>query len=57
VFFGAMDYARLGLTERVLTVLPAGRELLPQGDFRRWEEVDAWATGIANALAHEPAAP
>jgi hypothetical protein len=32
--------------------LPANRDnaLFPVGDFRDWNDVDAWATGIAQAL-------
>ena len=47
VFFGAVDPARLTFAERALRRLPAGRELLPEGDFRDWADVDAWAEDIA----------
>ena len=47
VFFGALDRTRLGFAERLLSELPAGRELLPEGDFRDWADVDAWAEDIA----------
>lgn len=54
VFFGALDPANLGLRDRAIRTLPAGRALLPEGDFRDWPEIDAWAAGIAHDL--EPAA-
>ena len=51
VFFGALDPAKLGLRDRAIRSLPAGRAMLPQGDFRDWREIDAWAAGIAHDLA------
>lgn len=51
VFFGALDPARLGLRDRAIRALPAGRALLPEGDFRDWSEIEAWADGIAVELA------
>ena len=51
VFFGALDPSRLTLPEKAMRTLPAGRELLPEGDFRDWEEIDAWARSIADELS------
>jgi menaquinone-dependent protoporphyrinogen oxidase len=57
VFFGALDPAQLGFREGLIRAIPAGRKLLPEGDFRDWAEVDAWADRIAAELAAlEPAA-
>ncbi len=50
VFFGVLDPATLGLAERAMRKLPAGRQLLPEGDFRDWSEIEAWADGIATVL-------
>lgn len=50
VFFGALDPKHLTLAERALRILPAGRDLLPEGDFRNWEEIDDWAAHIAAEL-------
>jgi menaquinone-dependent protoporphyrinogen oxidase len=47
VFFGVLDPGRLGLSERAIRKLPAGRALLPEGDFREWAQIEAWARGIA----------
>jgi menaquinone-dependent protoporphyrinogen oxidase len=55
VFFGALDRGRFGPLERLLWVLPAGRALLLEGDFRDREDVESWAAGIAQALAPVPA--
>ncbi len=46
-FAGALQASGLGFTERVITkVMKAS-----SGDFRDWDEVDAWAQSIARALA------
>lgn len=50
VFFGALDPGTLGFSERALRKLPAGRELLPEGDFRDWQEIEGWAARIADQL-------
>lgn len=52
VFFGAYDPDQkpVGLGERLTRAMPAGRELLPEGDFRDWDDIDAWATQIAEEL-------
>jgi menaquinone-dependent protoporphyrinogen oxidase len=55
VFFGAYDPAAepIGIVERfgsLFTRLPAVREAMPAGDFRDWPAIEAWATGIADAL-------
>lgn len=51
VFFGALDPGKLPLAHRALRKLPAGRKLLPEGDFRDWPEVERWATDIATHLS------
>jgi menaquinone-dependent protoporphyrinogen oxidase len=50
VFFGALNPAQLTWAERAIRILPTGRKLLPEGDFRDWADVDAWAGGIAREL-------
>jgi len=39
------------LAERTVRRVPAGRALLPEGDFRNWEDNDAWARAIARELS------
>ena len=51
VFFGALDPSQLGFRDRLIKALPAGRTLLPDGDFRAWAEIDTWANQIAHELA------
>ncbi len=47
LFAGALDYGRLSPEEQV-RVLAKG---LPEGDFRRWQDVRAWAEEVADRLA------
>jgi menaquinone-dependent protoporphyrinogen oxidase len=54
VFFGAwdrskLDPSKLGFAERIVA------KRLPQGDFRDWAAIQAWANGIARELAHRSA--
>jgi len=46
IFFGALDHNRLSFAERM--VLKAVRA--PEGDFRDWQAIDAWAESIARDL-------
>ncbi len=52
VFFGAYDpdSKPIGLMERFSRMMPAARAAFPAGDFRDWDEIDAWAATIADAL-------
>jgi menaquinone-dependent protoporphyrinogen oxidase len=58
VFLGAHDPMDPPKTfaERVVRMLPAAKNMLPTGDFRDWDEIEAWATEIATALATPVAA-
>jgi len=42
------------LRDRLIYAVPAGKKLLIEGDFRDWDEVDAWAKEIAHALQPVP---
>ena len=52
VFFGALDAKKLGFFFGMLLKMPANKDdaIFPQGDFRNWAEIDAWAAGIAEEL-------
>ena len=50
VFAGALNPGQLGFLARAIRILPAGRALLPAGDFRDWRDIDAWADGIVREL-------
>jgi menaquinone-dependent protoporphyrinogen oxidase len=47
LFAGDVDRKRLGFGERVIVAVVRA----PDGDFRPWSEIEAWANGIAAALA------
>jgi menaquinone-dependent protoporphyrinogen oxidase len=51
VFFGALNPATLTFGERTIRKLPAARQVMPEGDFRDWAEIEAWADSIAHELA------
>jgi menaquinone-dependent protoporphyrinogen oxidase len=52
IFGGAYDREAppIGLMERFMSVMPAARDALPNGDFRDWHAIDTWATGVAGEL-------
>ena len=38
------------LSERIVRMMPAANRILPPGDFREWDAIDAWAREIAATL-------
>jgi len=46
VFAGKIDKSELGFGERAIMIAVRA----PDGDFRNWDEIAAWADGIADAL-------
>jgi menaquinone-dependent protoporphyrinogen oxidase len=55
-FFGALSPDTLTVPERALRRLPAARSIMPEGDFRDWEDIEQWATEIAEQMASGEAA-
>lgn len=51
IFAGRLKKRRLNLTEKIIAT--AARA--PQGDFRNWDEIHAWAAGIAQSLTRQAA--
>ena len=53
VFFGAFDPKDppRSISERLVRMMPASKNILPHGDFRDWDAIDAWAREIAATLA------
>lgn len=50
VFFGALETAKLDLGGRLVRRIPAARAVMPDGDFRDWAVIEAWAATIADEL-------
>lgn len=50
-FTGALDRGRLGLADRLI----ARAVKAPDGDFRDWTAIRAWADGVADAIARTSA--
>ncbi len=46
IFFGALDHSRLSFAERMM----AKAVRAPEGDFRDWEAIEAWAESLARDL-------
>jgi menaquinone-dependent protoporphyrinogen oxidase len=55
VFLGAYDPSDPPRTmpERIVRMIPASWKVLPTGDFRDWDAIEAWAHEIARTLAAE----
>jgi menaquinone-dependent protoporphyrinogen oxidase len=53
VFFGAFDADHAPIAVRMFRLLPAGRKLIEEGDFRDWTAIERWADGIAAALVQD----
>jgi len=52
VFFGAFHRGKpKDMSERLVLLMPAARAAVPEGDFRDWQEIEAWAEGIAQELS------
>jgi menaquinone-dependent protoporphyrinogen oxidase len=50
VFAGALDRTALKSSDLSLPERVVSRRFLPEGDFRDWAAIDAWADGIARRL-------
>lgn len=53
VFAGRLDRSALSLGERAIVKVVRAAE----GDFRRWDDVEAWGDEIVAALRGQPASP
>ena len=53
IFQGAFDPKDppKAVSERLARMLPAVKKILPEGDFREWDLIDAWAREIGEAIA------
>lgn len=46
VFFGGLDASKLAFSHRMVRKMRAARAILPEGDFRNWNDIGAWAMSI-----------
>jgi menaquinone-dependent protoporphyrinogen oxidase len=55
VFYGAFDPKDppKSMQERLVRLMPAAKQVLPTGDFREWDSIEAWAREIAAQLAEK----
>ena len=51
LFAGALDYSRLGWIKRTVMKRKMKARGVPEGDFRNWTAINAWAQTIAPKLA------
>lgn len=58
VFYGSLELEALSPGERaVRRLMPNGRELMPEGDYRDWDEIEEWAHGIDRGLRRHESEP
>jgi menaquinone-dependent protoporphyrinogen oxidase len=50
MFFGALDRSALGFGERMIVKAVKA----PEGDFRDWDAIRDWASGIAREIGSGP---
>jgi menaquinone-dependent protoporphyrinogen oxidase len=50
VFRGAYHHDKIRGGDRIIAWMPAIRDIMPEGDFREWDVIDAWADSIAAEL-------
>lgn len=52
VFQGAFDPKDppKSMSERLVRMMPAAKSILPPGDFREWDVIEAWARTVASQL-------
>jgi menaquinone-dependent protoporphyrinogen oxidase len=52
VFYGAYDPKDppKSMQERLVRLMPAAKRVLPAGDYREWDDIEAWARDIAGQV-------
>ena len=50
LFPGALDYSKLNLMYRTVMKYKMGKKGVPEGDFRDWTAIRAWAEGLSSPL-------
>jgi menaquinone-dependent protoporphyrinogen oxidase len=56
VFLGAFNPNQppKSMQERLVRMMPASKQILPVGDFREWDAIEAWAREIGAMVAEVP---
>lgn len=49
-FAGALDYGRMNIIYRMVMKSKMKKQGVPEGDFRNWTAIRAWATGLCSPL-------
>jgi menaquinone-dependent protoporphyrinogen oxidase len=59
VFTGAYDPSDppKNMTERLVRMMPGSKGILPIGDFREWDDIEAWAREVAGEVKATVPAP
>ena len=57
VFRGAYHHDEIRGVDRVVAWMPAIRDVLPEGDFREWDVIEAWAGSVADDLVGSTTRP
>jgi menaquinone-dependent protoporphyrinogen oxidase len=57
VFYGGFKVSQHGLGIHLLAKSATVREAMQEGDFRDWNEIGSWATGIAKELGSSQRGP
>ncbi|MBI4767374.1 MAG: flavodoxin domain-containing protein [Deltaproteobacteria bacterium] len=50
LFAGALDYSKLPIVVRMVMKSKMKKLEIPEGDFRNWEAIQAWARGLGSPL-------
>ena len=50
LFAGALDFSKLTVVYRMIMKSKTKKQGIPEGDFRNWEAIHAWAKGLSSPL-------
>jgi menaquinone-dependent protoporphyrinogen oxidase len=50
VFFGALDRTTIDASDLGLVDRVVAKTMIPEGDYRNWDDIEGWAAGIAREL-------
>ncbi|HMK65689.1 MAG TPA: flavodoxin domain-containing protein, partial [Thermodesulfobacteriota bacterium] len=50
LFAGALDYSKMNFLFRTIMKSKMKKQDIPEGDYRNWESIRAWARGLGSSL-------